>query len=114
MPAYLTQISYSAEGWAALVNNPHDRTKAVKEPISKLGGKVDKFWFSFGDYDVVGVIEFPNNVNAAAIAMAFAAGGAIKSVRTTPLLSADDAIDAMKKASTCGYKSAIATARGAK
>lgn len=108
MPAYLVQVSYSSEGWAALVKNPQDRTKAVQEPIKKLGGKVDKFWFSFGDYDVVGVIDFPNNVNAAAIAFAFAAGGAIKSVHTTPLLTAEEAIDALKKAGSCGYKSAVA------
>ena len=108
MPAYLIQAAYSTEGWAALLKNPQDRTKAVQEPIKKLGGKVEKFWFSFGDYDVIGVLEFPNNVSAAAIAMAFAAGGTIKSVRTTPLLSAEDAIDAIKKAASCGYKSATA------
>ncbi len=108
MPAYLTQVAYSTEGWAALLKNPQDRTKAVQEPIKKLGGKVENFWFSFGEYDVVGVINFPNNVSAAAIAMAFAAGGAIKSVHTTPLLTADEAIDAIKKAANCGYKSIIA------
>ena len=40
--------------------------------------------------------------------MAFAAGGAIKSVRTTPLLSVEEAMDAIKKAAGCGYKSALA------
>ena len=110
MPAYLTQVAYSTEGWAALLKNPQDRTKAVQEPIKKLGGKVENFWFSFGDYDVVSVIHFPNNVSAAAIAMAFAAGGAVKSVHTTPLLSAEEALDAVKKAASCGYKSATAAA----
>ena len=108
MPAYLIQAAYSPEGWAAMIKNPQDRTKAVQEPIKKLGGKVEKFWFAFGAYDVIGVIEFPNNVSAAAIAMAFAAGGAIKSVSTTPLLTAEEAIEALKKAASCGYKSAVA------
>jgi uncharacterized protein with GYD domain len=110
MPAYLTQVAYTTEGWAAMVKNPQDRTKAVQEPIKKLGGKVQNFWFAFGEYDVIGVIDFPNNVSAAAIAMAFAAGGAIKSVRTTPLLTAEEALDALKKAGSCGYKSATAAA----
>ena len=66
MPAYLTQVAYSTEAWAALLKNPQDRTKAVQEPIKKLGGKVENFWFSFGEYDVVGVINFPNNVSAVA------------------------------------------------
>lgn len=112
MPAYLTQVAYSTEGWAALVNHPQDRTKAVETPIKKLGGKIVNFWFAFGEYDVVGVIDFPNNVSAAAIAMAFAAGGAIKSVHTTPLLTAEEAMDALKKAHDCGYKSVVAAAAG--
>ena len=56
--------------------------------------------------------EMPTLVNAAAIAMAFAAGGACKSVQTTPLLSVEKAVDVMKKAKESGYKPA--TAKGAK
>ena len=108
MPSYLLQVAYASEGWAALVKNPQDRTKVVRQPIEKLGGRVNDFWFSFGDYDVVGVVEFPDNVSAAAIAIAFAAGGACKSVRTTPLLTSAEAIEAIKKAGNSGYKSALA------
>ncbi|MBV9075362.1 MAG: GYD domain-containing protein [Acidobacteria bacterium] len=108
MPLFLTQVAYSHEGWAALVKNPEDRTQVVRKPIEKLGGKVKDFWFSFGDYDVVGVVEFPDNVSAAAIAIAFAAGGACKSVRTTPLLTSAEALEAVKKAGQSGYKSAVA------
>ena len=108
MPSYLMQVAYSSEAWAALIKSPQDRTQAVRQPIEKLGGKVNNFWFSFGDYDVVGVVEFPDNVSAAAIAMAFAAGGACKSVRTTPLLTSAEALEAIKKAGKSEYKSMIA------
>jgi uncharacterized protein with GYD domain len=57
----------------------------------------------FGDADVVGIVEMPNNVSAAAFAMAITAGGACKSVKTTPLLKMEDSMKAMKKAATCGY-----------
>jgi uncharacterized protein with GYD domain len=110
MPQYLMQVGYSAEGWAALVNNPQDRTEIVRQPIENMGGKIQNFWFSFGGYDVVGVVEFPDNVSAAAIAMAFAAGGACKTVQTTPLLTSAEAVEAMRRASNAGYKSALATA----
>jgi uncharacterized protein with GYD domain len=106
MPAYLVQVSYSQSALAALIKNPENRIEAVRKPIEKLGGKAGPFWFSFGDYDLVGTIEMPNNVSAAAIALAFAAGGACKDVKTTPLLSIEDALEALKKAGTCGYKAA--------
>jgi hypothetical protein len=40
----------------------------------------------------------PSNVDAGAIAIAFAAGGACKAVKTTPLLTVEEAIEAMNKA----------------
>src|SRR5256885_3404090 len=98
MPQYLTQVSYTQEAWQALVNNPQDRIEAVRPAIEKLGGRVVNAWFAFGDYDVVAVLEMPNNVAAAAIAIAFAAGGACRSVKTTPLLSTAEAVEAAKKA----------------
>jgi uncharacterized protein with GYD domain len=106
MPHFLHQIAYSREGWEAIVNNPHDRVEAVRPAIEKLGGKIQTAWFAFGDYDVVLITEMPTNVNAAAIAIAFAAGGACKAVQTTPLLSVSEAVEAMKKAKESGYKPA--------
>ena len=104
MPHFLHQVAYSSEGWQALVANPEDRVEAVRPAIEKLGGKIKSAWFAFGEYDVVVISEMPSAVNAAAIAMAFAAGGACKSVQTTPLLSVEEALDAMKKARESGYK----------
>src|ERR671925_312735 len=72
MPLYLQQVAYSPEGWEALVNKPQDRIEAVRPAIEKLGGKIVNAWFAFGEYDVVVVVDMPNNVGAAAIAMAFA------------------------------------------
>ena len=46
-------------------------------------------------------------MSAAAIAIAFAAGGAVAHVQTTPLMTAAQAIEAMRKAATCGYKSVV-------
>jgi len=112
MPHFLHQVAYSREGWQALVNNPEDRVEAVRPAIERLGGKIKSAWFAFGEYDVVVISEMPNVVNAAAIAIAFAAGGACKSVQTTPLLSVEEAVDAMKKAKELGYKPA--TSKGAR
>jgi uncharacterized protein with GYD domain len=113
MPHYLQQVAYSREGWEALVANPQNRIEAVRPAIEKLGGKIESAWFCFGGYDIVVITEMPDNVSAAAIAMAFAAGGACKSVQTTPLISLEEALQAVRKAAECGYRPATVTARAA-
>src|SRR5579884_2287754 len=104
MAYYLVQVSYTPEAWAALISNPQDRSSAIAPAVQKLGGRVERFWLSFGEYDVIGVVEMPNSVSAAAFAMALGAGGACRSFRTTPLLTAEEGAEAMKQAATCGYK----------
>jgi uncharacterized protein with GYD domain len=113
MPHYLQQVAYSQEGWNALVANPQNRIEAVRPAIEKLGGKIEAAWFSFGNYDIVVITQLPDNVSAAGIAMAFAAGGACKSVQTTPLISPDEALQALNKARECGYRPATAASRAA-
>ncbi|MGA2186171.1 MAG: GYD domain-containing protein [Bryobacteraceae bacterium] len=104
MPSYLFQVSYSAEAWAAMIKRPQDRVEAVRKAVEKLGGKVGAFWLAFGDYDLVGILDMPDNVNAAAFSFAVAAGGACKNVKTTPLLSIAEGLAAMKKAGKSAYK----------
>src|SRR5260370_7566802 len=84
MPHYLQQIAYSIEGWKALVKKPQNRIEAVRPAIEKLGGKIERAWFTFGDYDVVLVVQMPSNVDAGAIGISFAAGGAFQAVKTPP------------------------------
>jgi len=104
MAYYLLQGSYSSDSWKSLVNNPTDRITAVKPIVEKLGGKLEHAWFAFGEYDLVTILEMPDNVSAAAFSLAIAAGGGFKTHKTTPLLEISDGIAAMKKAGASGYK----------
>ena len=113
MPNYLHQVAYTTESWQALISQPQDRLEAVRSAIEKLGGKLVHGWFAFGDYDIVAITEMPDNVSAAAISIAFAGGGACKSVHTTPLLNQQEAVSAMKKAGESGYRPVTASARAA-
>ncbi|HLZ90847.1 MAG TPA: GYD domain-containing protein [Candidatus Acidoferrum sp.] len=113
MPNYLHQVSYTPEAWARLIANPHDRIEAVRAPIEKLGGRINTAFFAFGEYDVVVITEMPDNVSAAAIAIAFAAGGAVKNAKTTPLMTAGETLEALKKAANTGYRSVTAGASAA-
>jgi uncharacterized protein with GYD domain len=110
MPYFLHQVSYTPEALAKLIANPHDRTEAVRGPVEKLGGKIKELYFAFGPSDAVLITEMPDNVSAAAIALAFAAGGAVKSSQTTVLMTKEEALDAFRKAGTCGYKPITASA----
>ena len=70
----------------------------------EAGREVEHAWLAFGEYDIVGVVELPENTDAAAFAMAVAAGGAVKAFKTTPLLSVEEGVDAMRKAQAAGYR----------
>jgi uncharacterized protein with GYD domain len=105
MSYFCHQVSYTKEAWARLMLNPQDRLEAVRAPIEKLGGKLHTSFFAFGQFDVLAITEFPDNITAAAIAIAFAAGGAVSNIQTIPLLTAAQAVEALRKANSCGYRS---------
>jgi uncharacterized protein with GYD domain len=102
MARYLVQVAYTSEGWAALVRHPQNRLEAVRPVVTQLGGSLDQ-WLSFGDYDVVALLEVPDNESAAAFSMAVSAGGAVRAVKTTPLMTFEEGIAAMEKARASGY-----------
>ena len=103
MPSYLLEIAYTPEAWSALVRNPHDRLEAVRPVIEGLGGRVNAAYFAFGDYDVVLIADYPDNVSAAAFSMAVTGGGAVKTFRTRPLMTIEEGLQAMRKAGGAGY-----------
>src|SRR5512135_821623 len=101
---YLLQVAYTAEGWAALVQNPHNRLEEVRPVVARLDGSLENLWMSFGDYDVVALLQLPDNVSAAALSIAISAGGAVKAVKTTPLMNVEEGMEALRKAGGVGYK----------
>ena|SRR6266487_3556531 len=104
MAYYMIQVAYAPEAVKTLIKKPHDRTKVVRAAVEKLGGRLEGFWYSFGPYDAVLIVEMPDNASAAALPLAAVAGGAIRAGATTPLLTVQEAIVAMKKAGKSGYR----------
>ena|SRR5438552_8687210 len=103
MAQYLLQAAYTPNAWAALMKSPHDRIEAVRPVVERLGGSIVNGWFTFGDYDVVMICEMPGNTDAAALAMAISASGAVKAAKTTPLLTIEEGIEALNKAKASEY-----------
>ena len=99
MALYLYQAAYTPESWAAQLKNPQNRVEAVgKAACEAVGGKLVGGWYCFGEYDLVIIADVPDDASMSAIAMAIAAGGALKAGKTTKLLSGAQGVDPMKKA----------------
>lgn len=98
MPHYLYQMSYSRESVQAMIANPSNRKAAAEQITQAAGGKLVDFYFCFGSYDVLVIVEAPNDDVMAAVSMAVAASGATTGGAITKLLTAEDGMDAMKTA----------------
>jgi uncharacterized protein with GYD domain len=107
MAHYLLQVTYAPEAWAALVDEPQSRTESVQLAVEQLGGSVHSTWLAFGEYDVISIFELPDNVRAAAISMAISAGGAVKAIKTTPLMTWEEGVEAMREAAQAAYQPPI-------
>ena len=104
MPFYLTRFSYTPETWARLTKNPEDRREAARKYIESLGGKLHGFWYAFGPYDGYSLWEAPDNVSIAAVAIAIGGGGALSKFETTPLLTVEETLEALRRAERVGYR----------
>ena len=100
MPLYMYQAAYTPQSWAAQIKNPQNRVENIgRQACEAAGGRLIGGWLCFGDYDFVIIADVPNPESMAALAIAVGAGGAIKSSKTTVLLSGEQGIDALEKAS---------------
>jgi uncharacterized protein with GYD domain len=104
MPFYLTRFSYAPATWAKLMKNPEDRRAAATKYIESVGGKLHGFWYAFGEHDGYNLWEAPDNVSMAATAIAIGGGGALSSLQTTVLLTVEETLAALEKASSITYR----------
>ena len=104
MPVYMFQESYTSEAWAVQIRNPQDRMEVARQIIEGQGCKLLSAYYAFGEDDVVLIAELPDNVSAAAIALTVAGGGAAKAFKTTVLMSVEEVLEAMRRASGAGYR----------
>jgi hypothetical protein len=67
----------------------------VQAAVTALGGKVEAFYYAFGEDDAVTIADLPNKVKARALALTTSGSGAVR-VRTTPLLTVEDVYQALE------------------
>lgn len=102
MAKFLTKASYTADGVKGLLKEGgSSRKAAVEKAISGLGGKVETFYYAFGETDVYLIVDVPDAVTAVAVSLAVNATGAVRT-SMTPLLTVEEVDAACKK--TVGYR----------
>ena len=116
MPRFMLEVSYTPEAWAAQLENPTNRIEILKPVLDSVGARFESAHFAFGDYDIVAVIDAPDNISAAALSLTFSSGGAVKAIRTTPLMTIDEGLEAMRRGARAlvAYKSPARSMAGSK
>ncbi len=100
MSKYLLTASYSADGAKGLMKDGGTkRREAAAEAIKSVGGKMDAFYFAFGEDDAYLIVDAPDHASIAAASIAINATGAVHS-KTVVLMTPEDMDQATKKAVT--------------
>lgn len=93
MSKYLVTGNYNAEGAKGLMQEGGSkRLAAATAAIESVGGSVDSFYYAFGDDDVIGIVDFPDDASATAVSLMINSSGAV-SIKLTPLMAVEE-IDA--------------------
>ncbi len=103
MGRYMFQASYSVDGIkGVLKEGGTGRRAAVESALKSLGGKLEGFFYAFGDTDVFVIVDGIDNTTAAAFSMGVVQTGALHSIKTTVLLTPEEIDQAGKK--TMSYR----------
>jgi uncharacterized protein with GYD domain len=81
MPTYIALGNFTDQGIRTVKDSPK-RADAVNEAAKKFGARMTQIYWTLGSYDIVAIVEAPDD--AAATAFALAVGGA-GNVRTQTL-----------------------------
>jgi uncharacterized protein with GYD domain len=97
MPKYLWKASYTKEGVAGVMSKGgSSRRDAVEQTVTAAGGRMESFYFAFGEADVYVIAELPDDATALAVSMAVNSQGATR-LTTVPLLTPEDVDAAAQK-----------------
>jgi uncharacterized protein with GYD domain len=98
MPKYLIEAHYNAEGAKGLAQEGGaGRRAAIAKTAENAGGKLESLYFAFGGVDVFAIVELPDNVTAAAVALAVNQSSTV-SAKTIVLITPEEMDKAAQKA----------------
>ena len=102
MPKFMVKALYTSEGTRGLMKEGGTaRRAAIQKLVEGLGGKMEAFYFAYGDDDAVVIVDLPDATSGLALSLAANASGAIR-LATVPLITPEEFDVAAKK--TVAYR----------
>src|SRR5690349_18909302 len=97
MPKYLIHANYIGDGIKGLLKEGGtSRRETVQKGVESVGGKMDSFYYAFGDTDAYVVVDLPDNVTATALLLTINSTGLV-ACKTTVLITPEEVDEATKK-----------------
>lgn len=90
MAKYLALFGFTSETITRFVTNPSDRSAAVRRLVESVGGSLDCYYWMFGQYDGMAIVEVPDSHTRAAATLAIISSGAFTHFETHELIKAED------------------------
>jgi uncharacterized protein with GYD domain len=99
MAHYLLEVGYTPQSWSTQIDKQANVVERITPALEACGASLQCMYYAFGDVDLIAVIDFPSPEDAAAFGLTVSAGGALRLCRTTPLLTVDQGIESLHRAS---------------
>ena len=100
MKKYLIKGAYNSDGTKGLIQEGGSgRKTAIEKMLAEMGGKLESFYYAFGENDVYLVAELPDDISAAAVGLRVNAAGLVR-ISMTVLLTPEDIDAASRKSVT--------------
>lgn len=78
MGTYIALFNFTDQGIRS-VKDTTKRADAVREAAKKFGANIAQIYWTLGQYDVVSIIEAPNDESATAFTLSIGAAGNVRS-----------------------------------
>jgi uncharacterized protein with GYD domain len=78
MAKFLIQASYTADGAKGIIKEGGSARKAqIVQLLERQGGRLEAFYYAFGEWDVVAIFDVPDTATVTALSMAINASGGV-------------------------------------
>jgi uncharacterized protein with GYD domain len=104
MVKYMALFNLSSEAIRRFVANPSDRAEVVRRLVESRNGRLECYYWMFGQYDGMAVFELPDAHTTAAMSLAITSSGAFTRFETHELIEASDLIEIAQRAGEIVYQ----------
>lgn len=98
MAHYMIEVGYTPQSWSSQIDDQADVVDRITPALKATNGRIESIYYAFGDADLIAVVEWPSVEDAAAFGLAVTGSGALRSYKTTTLLTVDQGRESMKRA----------------